>query len=306
MFTSICSSCSTLIETQTDQSLNPNFRCKNCSKSSKSLKNSKSSKSSKSSKNSNHTNQYINEISMDVKYGPKVIHGWTNYYSSFILPTSWTHNNVRCNRCHKRFMSQTVPDYCPSCTDYYPVDLTCVKCNKTEHIAPRSYKKHNNMCIECFNSSIFEFKCDFCNTTYDDSHNAFNMLNKHVCPICRTDNTYKNELLHNYYEHHNELIDTILQLHDDNSVEITYTVKYSHVKYCGYHDKYYDKYYDKHRDDEYRELIKQLPLMKMFDYSDVSNLMSNQDFIDIYTMPDGLQCGIGCYYVTYTITNISI
>ena len=290
MFTSKCTSCSVVITTNSDQSSNPNFCCKNCLK------------SSKSSKSSNHIKQNTNDISMDVKYGPKVIHGWTNYYLSFILPTSWTYNDVRCNRCHKRFMSHTVSDYCPSCTDYYPVDLTCVKCNKTEHIAPRSYKKHNNMCLTCFNSSIFEFKCDFCNTTYDDTHNSFNMLNKHVCSMCRTNNTYKKQLLLDYDKHHNELIDTILQLHDNTYVDVTYKVEYSNVGHCYYHDNYYTEH--ENENNKNITLTRRFPLMKIFDPSDVSNLVSNQDFIGFYTIPNESRCENGCSYLSYTITNV--
>ena len=279
MFTSTCSICSTLIETKKDQTSNPNFRCKTCPKSTIRSK------------------QNTHDISMDVKYGSKVIPGWNNYYLSFILPTIWTKNDVRCNRCHKRFLSSTVPDFCPSCTDYYPVDLTCTKCNKIEQVAPRSFKKHDNMCLPCFNSSIYEFKCDFCKIAYNDSHNSFNMLNKHVCPKCRENDTYKKQLLLNYDKNHNELIDSILQLHDNIFVEVTYKVEHYKVGYCYYHDNYYSS----NTTDEDITHTQRFPLMKMFDPSDVSNLVSNQDFINFYTIPDESQCDNGCSLLIYTI-----
>jgi hypothetical protein len=299
MFTSICSSCSTFIQTHTDQSQNSKFCCKKCQKRAKRTK--QHAKEYARERAIQRAVQHTKDISMDDKYGPKVISGWSNYYLSFILPTSWINNDVRCNRCYKRFTSPTVPDYCASCTEYYPVDLTCIKCNKIEHIASRSYKKHNDMCIECFNSSIFEFKCDFCNIVYDDTHNSFNMLNKHVCLICRTNNTYKKQLLLNYDKHHNELIDTILQLHYNIFVEITYKVEHCNAGYCYYHDNYYTK----HENDENIIHSRRFPLMKIFDYSNLSNLVSNQDFIDFYSIPDESRCENGCEYLSYTITSVS-
>ena len=168
MFSSPCSSCSTVIITSTDQSKNINFRCKSCMNRDKNLSNDKK---------------------LDAKYGPKVI------YPQYSIIPSYHQNDVRCDRCHKRFFSDTVPKYCTDCIEFVNCEHNCSKCNITINVTPRTFKKHDNMCLSCFNSSIYPFKCSYCNKTFFDSHNTYNMLEDSVCHECRDTLMYKNKLL---------------------------------------------------------------------------------------------------------------
>jgi len=244
---------------------------------------------------------------MDLKYGPKVIPGWNNYYLSFILPTSWTDNDVRCNRCYKRFFSPIIPDYCSSCIEYYPVDMTCTKCDKIEHVTPKAFKKHDNKCVSCFNSSIYDFKCYYCIAPYLDSHNSFNMLNEHVCFKCRENVSYKKKLLLDYDKNHNALIDSILQLHDNIYINVTYKGKFDYSGFCYYHDNYYtERTVDDNDDNNDNMITHRFPLMKIFEISDVSKLISNSDFINFYSIPDKLECENGCSRYVYNIHSVLI
>ena len=175
MFSSPCSGCSTVIMTRTDQSNNINFRCKSCV---------------------NHEKNFSNDKKIDAKYGPKVIYPQYSNISSMIskIIPSYHQNDVRCDRCHKRFFSDIVPQYCTDCTEFIKCDHNCSKCNITIDVTPRAFKKHDNMCINCFNSTIYPFKCSYCNNTFLDSHNTYNSLNESVCHDCRDSITYKNKL----------------------------------------------------------------------------------------------------------------
>jgi hypothetical protein len=140
---------------------------------------------------------------------------------SFLFPTCWTMNNVRCDRCHNRFYSDSVPEFCPKCTTLIPINITCGRCGIIENITPASFKKHDNMCIKCYNSVKRSFKCDYCSEIYVDTHNTYNTFSKSVCVKCRDTDDFKNLLLINYNQNHNESIDSILQI-SNFTVDVTY------------------------------------------------------------------------------------
>jgi hypothetical protein len=169
MFSSICTVCKAVISTKTDQSVNPNFRCKSCN-----------------TKMQNNTKDVLYAQKLDEKFGPKVINGWfSNWFPFNFIPFKTFMNDVRCDRCHNRFYAHDIPDNCPKCISIIPCDLICTKCNKQDRMTPASYKKRDNMCIDCYNSLDREFVCEYCKDTFVDSHNSYNKLNASICFKCR-------------------------------------------------------------------------------------------------------------------------
>jgi len=261
MFTSTCRVCCSSISTRTDQSTNPNFRCKPC--------NTKISTEKQ-------------QVSFDKKFGPKIIHSWlSNTIFSSLFPSKWSMNDIRCDKCYKRFYSQNLSDYCPKCSYQIVTDMTCTKCNKIEKITPASFKKHDNMCISCYNSVQRLFKCTYCKNTFVDTHNTFNTFNDSVCVDCRKSSySFKNKLLLNYAKNHNQIIDTILDIHDKYTINVNYIVSYirttcdSDIETSGYYsDPYYDNFV-------YKTYTQQFPLLKMFEFTD--DYLKNPDFIKYY------------------------
>ena len=112
MFSSTCNVCFIIITTQTNQSTNPNFRCKSCAK---------------------------------IKENVAIIADKKNIKS----------------------------------------DHQCVKCLKIVQITPKSFVKHDSMCIECYNSEIYPFHCSICFETFHDSHDTYNKYNNAICQECR-------------------------------------------------------------------------------------------------------------------------
>jgi hypothetical protein len=118
MFSSTCNVCFIIITTQTNQSTNPNFRCKSCSKS-------------------------CSKSSAKIKENVMII------------------------------------------ADKIKSDHQCVKCLKIVQITPKSFAKHDSVCIECYNSEIYPFHCSICFETFHDSHDTYNKYNKAICQECR-------------------------------------------------------------------------------------------------------------------------
>lgn len=276
MFSTTCTSCSSVLMTQTDQSLNPNFRCKSCS---------------------NHKKNQTKEINLDIRFGPKVIYGWPIPLISSYLPSYICQNDVRCDKCHLRFYSNTVPAYCSSCIDTIKSDHICTKCNITTNVTPKLFSKHDSMCIECYNSSIYPFVCSYCAKTFLDSHNSYNALNISVCHACRDTPRYKNILLLNYDNNRNPLIDSILKVRSDIYVNVTYKIEYNRTGSCLYCD-------DFENSDKF--IQKRFPLIQLFDITNIDNLIENDNFHIYYSLPDSILCGSGCNSNQYTIHNIQM
>ena len=152
-FTSICNACSIIVQTSTNQITNTNFTC---------------------SKECNIQLRIKKEKQKyDDKYGPKLI-------SSHSFK-----NNVRCDKCHDRFYSDTVPEYCDKCIDNIPIQLQCIKCTTTFKQSPKKARIKNNMCTDCFNNIETLFVCTMCNMNYTDTHNSYNKLNIAICKLCQ-------------------------------------------------------------------------------------------------------------------------
>lgn len=275
MYSSKCVSCNAVIMTKTDQSTNSNFRCKSCAKNKKILD---------------------AQQDIDTKYGPKVIPGWHIPFLDSYLPDYITQNDVRCDKCFKRFYSNTVPTHCPLCFQNIPAEHVCVKCNTHCMVTPKYYTKHDSMCITCYNSSIFPFVCSYCTKTFLDSHNTYNAFNESVCHSCRDTIEFKNKLLMNYEFNNNLIVNRVLNISDNRFIDITYKPTYKRTYSCFYCE-------NKNDDNDFINLItKRFPLLNEFTNSD--NIMANTDFNRYYHLPYELLCDNGCERIVYTIDRV--
>lgn len=130
-FNSICFYCGITVQTKTEQINNPHFIC------------SKECRQKKSNSK--------DIINLDNKYGPKIIPKYSNNYILLIilsfLPKYWFQNDIRCNKCYKRFYSDDIPDYCDKCIyKKIPIDTNCISCSKKINGTP-SKLKTKKICV---------------------------------------------------------------------------------------------------------------------------------------------------------------
>ena len=245
-FNAMCTQCGTVVFTKTDQSRNKRFVCgKSCN----------ATRSSSASSNA-----------LDKKFGPKVIPKYISYdnlANISCLFNKLVKNDVRCDTCHKRFFSDTIPDNCDDCIqNRIRVDSKCVSCNIKISGTPAKLLRKHNKCVDCFNMSEAEFVCEICNIRYTDTHNSFNALNHAYCSACRTSNKVKYILLHNYSN--NENVNQILNINPNINIKITYNIE------------------DIYSIEEDRDTVV-YPFMNIFDIT--QNLFDNNDFMYFYNPP---------------------
>ena len=278
MFSSTCIDCNATIMTKNDQSSNPNFRCKSCIKNKKNI-------------------TPIHVVDIDIKYGPKVIYGWHIPFLSKYLPhyitQKFTQNSVRCDKCFKRFYSDDIPSHCYNCVQNIQIDHVCIKCNTHFMVSPKYYSKHDSMCIDCYNPSVFSLVCIYCKNTFLDSHYTYNAFNQSVCHCCRD----TNKLLMNYNINNNIIIDQLLGI-SGIFVNITYQPSYEHNITCFYCEN------SDNSDIQLENITKKLPLLNQFVNTD--NIMDNTNFCGHYHLDDKLLCANGCEIITYSIINVDI
>lgn len=258
-----CTKCNIDCETKTDQSLNPKFCCKKCLK------------------QSLIPTQPTHPVQL-IQNGLKVVYGW-NY---FFLPDFLRMNDVQCDKCMKRFLSDSVPTMCNKCTDNTPTDNTCTDCGSTVHVTPKAFAKHENMCLTCFNIKERPFVCQFCKKNFQGTHQKYNNLgNISVCDTCIQTVNVHHYLLMNYHKMQNDLIDSILGVIPTKKVTITYSVTL-HVNGCDYHGYNIED-----------EVL--TPITRTFPYLD------RFDFDDYYSM-QFVYHDCGCTRETYDIIDVVI
>lgn len=270
-FNSICTRCGTIVPTNTDQTNNPKFVCSKTCNTKVIIKN--------------------RETEIDKKFGIKVNHKYSNYYIPafvlYYLPIHWFQNDVRCDKCHLRFYSDTIPDYCDDCVENkIPITTTCVDCKTIYSATPYKIKIKKNLCTTCFNLSECEFTCDICKISYIDTHNTYNHLNASICKMCRNSNTIKHKYLHNYSN--NDTINRMLDITPKLMIKIYYYVS--------------NDLSDDENSDEHTDII-DFPLMSEFNYY-VELLRTNEKFRYYYTPPPDTSDEYNMKY--YDIVNFEI
>jgi hypothetical protein len=285
-FNSICSYCGITVQTKTEQINNLHFIC------------SKECRQKKSNSK--------DIINLDNKYGPKIIPKYSNNYIPLIilsfLPKYWFQNDIRCNKCYKRFYSDDIPDYCDKCIyEKIPIDTNCISCSKKINGTPSKLKTKKNMCIDCFNLTDCDFICTYCNTTFVDTHNTYNDLNCSICHSCRNLDKIKYKYVHSYQN--NDTINKLLDINPNLNIRILYKVMTDNHN----HDIDCSDYIDSNCTDSYCEIdikMKEFPLLNKFYNSEL--LMNNKDFHYFYTPKSESICHSNCDNIIYEIENFEI
>jgi len=283
-FKSICRQCGNIVPTQQDQSKNPYFVCgKDCEK-------------AKKQKNINHL--------IDTKYGLKCIRPLSYMsYMSYLTPLQYLfpslfQNDVRCDYCHRRFLSDDCPDFCKDCVDTkIEIESECIICSTTYHDTPHNINKNNDMCRSCINSEVISYTCEQCKEKYTDTRQSFIDLHAAICETCRVSDLIRKKYLHSYCD--NQTINTILAINKENKkyIRVYYDVtSESHDGYCSDHD------YDDVKIEIYPEYT-DLPLIGEFNIADLS---LNKRFKYFYTPDPQPNCGNGCSTISYDIDYFEI